>query len=179
MYSIYEIKGVKIGCTRSDEFKTRQRNQRKKGKMTVLEEHTCIYKASDRERELQSEKGYRVDTVPYWYVTTKMLERSRAPEVVAKRESKKDKAYYERRTKNTDYTARNNPLRNQKAQAHRQTPIVGISPEGKILKFKGIGAAARKLTKQTGIYFERINIASCVNPKQSQKTHRGYTFKHA
>jgi predicted RNA-binding Zn-ribbon protein involved in translation (DUF1610 family) len=32
----------------------------------ILEEHTCIYKVSDREIELQKEYGYKVDKIPYW-----------------------------------------------------------------------------------------------------------------
>ena len=32
----------------------------------VLEEHTDIYKVSDREIELQREYGYKVDTILYW-----------------------------------------------------------------------------------------------------------------
>ena len=72
MYQIYEISGVKIGCTREDQFKTRQHRQKDKGQMIILEEHTCIYEASKRERELQAEKGYPIDSKPY-YVTAKMV----------------------------------------------------------------------------------------------------------
>ena len=32
----------------------------------VLEEHTNVYKVSDREMELQREYGYPVDKIPYW-----------------------------------------------------------------------------------------------------------------
>jgi hypothetical protein len=32
----------------------------------ILEEHTCIYKVSDREIELQKEYGYTIDPVLYW-----------------------------------------------------------------------------------------------------------------
>ena len=32
----------------------------------VLEEHTDIYKVSDREIQLQKEYGYKVDRIPYW-----------------------------------------------------------------------------------------------------------------
>jgi hypothetical protein len=32
----------------------------------ILEVHTDIYVASDREMELQREYGYRVDRIPYW-----------------------------------------------------------------------------------------------------------------
>ncbi len=32
----------------------------------IIEEHTCIKKASERERDLQRMNGYPVDTMPYW-----------------------------------------------------------------------------------------------------------------
>ena len=32
----------------------------------ILETHTCIYKVSDREIELQKEYGYKVDKILYW-----------------------------------------------------------------------------------------------------------------
>jgi hypothetical protein len=34
--------------------------------LILLETHTCIYKASEREIELQKEYGYPVDHTPYW-----------------------------------------------------------------------------------------------------------------
>jgi hypothetical protein len=43
----------------------------------ILEEHTCIYKVSDREIELQKEYGYKVDTVLYWKSTQDREARSR------------------------------------------------------------------------------------------------------
>jgi hypothetical protein len=64
MYYIYEIPGVKIGCTESIKF--RQQAQRHKGEMIILEQHEDIMVASSRERELQKEKGYKVDYVPYY-----------------------------------------------------------------------------------------------------------------
>ncbi len=69
MYYIYEIPGVKIGCT--VHIKGRQRKQRHKGEMIILEQHEDIMVASNREIELQREKGYPVDKTPYWKVTEK------------------------------------------------------------------------------------------------------------
>jgi hypothetical protein len=64
-YYIYEIKGIKVGCTNN--LTKRQQTQLDKGKMVLLETHTSIDKASDRERELQLEKGYPVDKYTYKY----------------------------------------------------------------------------------------------------------------
>ena len=120
MYSIYEIKGVKIGCTRTDEFKTRQHCQRKKGKMTLLEEYTCIYKASDRERELQAEKGYKVDTNPYWYTVTVQQKLSKLPKA------------------------------KERQAAKTRKPIIAKSKEGTITRFISTNHAGRALGIRAG-----------------------------
>jgi hypothetical protein len=62
-YYIYHIPGVKIGC--SDKPSRRVKSQ---GYIDfeILEEHECIYKASDREIELQKQYGYLVDKILYW-----------------------------------------------------------------------------------------------------------------
>ena len=67
MYSIYHIPGVKIGCT--DNVKKRVKVQGYNN-YKILEEHTDIYEASDREIDLQKQYGYKVDTIPYWQTVT-------------------------------------------------------------------------------------------------------------
>ena len=59
-YYIYEIPGVKVGCT--TDMERRQKQQRDKGKMILLESYTDIDRATEREKELQAKKGYRVDS---------------------------------------------------------------------------------------------------------------------
>jgi hypothetical protein len=63
MYKIYHIPRVKIGCTTNVDYRVKQQGFRK---YEVLETHDDVYKASEREIELQKEYGYNVDTVPYW-----------------------------------------------------------------------------------------------------------------
>ena len=62
-YYIYHIPTIKIGCTS-------QLNKRMSDQgftdWEILEEHTDIYVASDREIELQKEYGLPVDKSPYW-----------------------------------------------------------------------------------------------------------------
>jgi len=58
MYYIYHIPGVKIGCTKN--LKSRIRVQGF-NEYEILEEHTDINVASDRERQLQTKYGYQVD----------------------------------------------------------------------------------------------------------------------
>ena len=63
-YYIYEIPGVKIGCT----WNVERRVEKAQGytNYKILEQHTDIYEASRREIELQKKYGYPVDRKPYW-----------------------------------------------------------------------------------------------------------------
>jgi hypothetical protein len=61
MYYIYEIPGVKIGCTQDP----KDRKRKQEGTYIILEQHEDIMVASSREIELQKEKGYPVDKSPY------------------------------------------------------------------------------------------------------------------
>ena len=82
MYTIYEVPGDKIGCT--VDFLRRKHELRKKGKARILEVHTDIYEASEREVTLQKEYGYRVDKNPYWYVVLVQVPKAHQPESIAK-----------------------------------------------------------------------------------------------
>ena len=62
-YYIYHIPGVKIGCTNQIEQRIKDQGF---NDYELLETHTDIYKASDREQELQKEYGYTVDRAPYY-----------------------------------------------------------------------------------------------------------------
>jgi hypothetical protein len=73
IYYIYHIPNFKwkdgsigkIGCT--DELTTRMKRQHA-SEYEVLETHSDIYIASQREIELQKQYGYPVDNKPYWEV---------------------------------------------------------------------------------------------------------------
>ena len=62
-YYIYHIPGVKIGCSNQPEYRV---NKQGYTYFEILEKHSDIYKASEREIELQKEYGYDIDTVPYY-----------------------------------------------------------------------------------------------------------------
>ena len=62
-YFIYEVPGVKIGCTTNP--KHRIEEEQGFHNWIILEEHTDIVLASEREIQLQKEKGYKVDSRPY------------------------------------------------------------------------------------------------------------------
>ena len=63
MYSIYHIKGVKIGVSTQPDIRVERQGYTD---FEILETHTDIYKVSEREIELQKEYGYSVDQVPYY-----------------------------------------------------------------------------------------------------------------
>lgn len=62
MYYIYHIPRVKIGCTQNPNNRIKQQT---KGDYEILETHTDIDVASEREIELQKQYGYKVDTSNY------------------------------------------------------------------------------------------------------------------
>ena len=67
-YKIYHIPGVKIGCSIDPKSRVRKQGYTD---YEILEEHTDIHIASDREIELQEEYGYGRDNKPY-YMTVAM-----------------------------------------------------------------------------------------------------------
>lgn len=74
-YYIYHINGVKIGCTSQIEKRMYVQGFTN---YEILEEHTDIYLASDREIELQKQYGYPVDTKPYYLNASMVLARDQA-----------------------------------------------------------------------------------------------------
>jgi len=64
MYYIYHIPGIKIGCT----TKHPEKRVKEQGYIDyeVLEEHTDLYIASNREIELQKQYNYPVDNTPFY-----------------------------------------------------------------------------------------------------------------
>jgi hypothetical protein len=65
----------KIGTTSTLERRIKEQGQTE---YEILEEHTCIYKVSDRELELQKEYGYKVDTTPYYKTINAHTKESRS-----------------------------------------------------------------------------------------------------
>ena len=64
IHKIYHIPGIKIGCThRKVSVRVKEQGY---NEFEVLEEHTCKYVASKREKELQKQYGYRTDGPHYW-----------------------------------------------------------------------------------------------------------------
>ena len=61
-YYIYHIKGKKIGCTKNPSNRIKQQTC---DDYEILEIHTDIDIASDREMQLQKQYGYKIDTSTY------------------------------------------------------------------------------------------------------------------
>jgi hypothetical protein len=72
MYYIYHIPGVKIGCSKSIESRIKSQ---KFSHYEILETHTDIFVASNRELKLQKQYGYPVDRIPYW-MSLKRIEKA-------------------------------------------------------------------------------------------------------
>ena len=62
----------KIGVAKDIEVRFKNYKTQNLSDWKVLEEHTCKFKVSNREMELQKEYGYPIDSIPYW----RMLEMS-------------------------------------------------------------------------------------------------------
>ncbi len=160
MYYIYEIKGVKIGCTKNFEF--RQRVQRDKGEMVVLESHINIEDATRRERELQVEKGYPVDDKDY--ITMNKIGAIGRANVT--------KASIEQRVANTDYSVSTRGLRDVWESKKKKVKVT--DKQGNIVGiWLGLNVAARQL----GV--DKANAATCANPKYKYpKSVKGYVFEY-
>ena len=62
-YYVYHVPGIKIGCT--SDLNKRMKDQGFTN-WEILENHTDIYIASEREIELQKQYGYKIDSCLYW-----------------------------------------------------------------------------------------------------------------
>jgi len=97
IYYIYEIIGVKIGCTKQEllvRFKQNVKAYARKGidisdkEIVLLETHTIKAEASRREKILQAEKGYPVDINNYMLTTKNSRTVCQTPQAIKKRVSK-------------------------------------------------------------------------------------------
>ena len=62
MYYIYHIPSVKIGCSTQPKQRVKRQGY---SNFEILEVHTDIDLATKRERELQKQYGYKIDTATY------------------------------------------------------------------------------------------------------------------
>jgi len=154
MYYIYEIKGVKIGCT--TDIQRRQKEQLSKGKMILLETHTNIEQASKRERQLQEEKGYRVDSNTFSHSVNNAKTVCHSKEAIKKRESKQNKIEISR---------------------GRQRGIIAIDViSNSVYTFTGLGVMKRWMEDK---HKHKFNLSGVYGNMKGKNNHyKGYRYKY-
>lgn len=166
VYTIYEVIGhSKIGCT--DDFEARVGQHTKKygvskDQIKILEKHTDIYLASDRERELQRSNGYPLDKQPYWYVVQVKLPKTKTESAKKKRVesmgSFRDKQIHRAKT-----------IKVFKVKLKRIGSYTQIVKKTYYKTIKGVAETARQLG-----FKHCIGVSRVLN--NTAKSYKGYTF---
>jgi hypothetical protein len=166
-YYIYHILGVKIGVSKN--VKIRVRNQ-KYTNYEILESYNDIYEVSYREKELQKQYGYKVDTSYYWETVEAQ---SKIPR--------------EARVKGGKHAAKINGNRQgliNAANGHMERmlkktiqkcskPIVQYDENGNFIReWPSSAMAARELG------LDKSSICRTCNPNNPQLTSGGFVFKY-
>ena len=193
MYSIYHIVGIKIGCSTQVVKRIKEQGF---NNFEILEEHTDIYVASDREMDLQKQYGYKVDNIPYWQSAQRL--RKNASFKSAQKgglkggKTSKELGHIQRAQKigcslggkvGGKITGKINgrlavesgrvKLMAQKAKEKLSIPLIAIKiSDNSEIYYTSQSEAARKLNMHS----------SCINVilrGGKQKTSKGYTFRYA
>ena len=130
-------------------------------KWEVLEEHTDIYKVSDREIELQKEYQYKVDVIPYWKTATKIsTKESRIRGGLTSGKQNVESGHLAR-ARNLSKLAHN----------HRRKRIIQFDLSGNFIKeWESLNECSRKLVISKG------HISNICNGKG--KIAKGFFFKY-
>jgi hypothetical protein len=177
---IYHIFGKKIGVT-SNVVRRMKEQGIKEGEYEVLEEHTNAKTASDKERKLQEQHGYRVDNIPYWK-TLRNNKKAHTPEAIAKRIANTD---YKARTTNTDFKTRSSNTDYKTVSAKRTAntdyKAKAIKCEKSVLQFDKQGNFIKQWDsiKKASVVVNGCDgsIGNCL--KGRCKTSGGYIWKYA
>ena len=177
-YYIYHIKGVKIGCSVNPKLRV---NKQGYTEFEILEEHTDIDIASNREIELQKEYGYTLDCTTYTQ-SVECGKVGRLNNTNWKLQGKRNvdngwiKEFQQRsviaRT-GTKHSAEAKEKMRLKAIGRKNKPTVGVlvydKEDNLVNKFDSITDAAKTLNLGGG------NISSAISGKL--KTYGGYKFR--
>jgi hypothetical protein len=168
LYSIYHLpnyvwtgihKGKigKIGCSKNG--LGRPTSQMKEGDtFEILEQHTCIEKASDREIELQEQYGYPVDKKRYSDIQG-FIKKGNSPEARGKAITNTD---FKTKTENTDWS--------NMADLY-SVAILQYLKDGTFIKeWKSLSEASRSLN------IPASNMCSCL--KGRYKTAGGFVWRY-
>ena len=169
-YYIYHIKGKKIGCTQNPKKRIKDQGFIN---YEILEEHTDIYLASDREIELQKEWGYKIDKVPYWKTikmpTTESCRKGGNSNVI----NGTGYCNFKSRSKAGKIGGKICVQNGHMDMLHqnRKRPIIQMDKLGNyIAEFISIVEASIKLNTSASLI-----VKVC---KGKRKTHSGFTFKY-
>jgi len=159
IYYIYHIIGKKIGCTSQPKKRIKRQGFHN---YEILEQHTDIIVASDRERELQKEYGYKVDGKPYWQTLQMPTTESRKRGGKTNVESGRMSALNQRNIDSGHMS---------RLHQSNQIPIIQMDKLGNPIKeFPSARIAGDVL------HLRRNHITQCCTG--NLKTHGGFTFKH-
>lgn len=165
MYYIYEIPGVKIGCTQ--DMERRQKEQRDKGKMVLLETHTNIEDASRRERELQLTKGYSVDISNYALAVRNSNTVCQTPQAIKKRVFKFKEQH---RVKGWGKEL----IKVYKASVLREGSFWKTYKGDYIGTYEGIDSIVKQFNLR-----HRQGVSNVLRKLNGAKSYRGFTFEYA
>lgn len=156
MYYIYHIPGVKIGCSNQPKERVEKQGYTE---FEILESHSDIYIASDREIELQKQYGYKVDKNPYYL-------------------SKNNRKVW---SKSDSDKGRETMIKNgffkewyKKGNSARIRPVAKFDLNDNLIEtYSSVADAARSINRKgyTSI------ICGCCNNKKGRKSYMGYKWK--
>ena len=177
MYYIYEIPGVKVGCTNNIErrmYTNAKKYSVSREDYIILEEHTCIEEATRREEELSREKGYGWDGSPYLHMYNNA---KKYRHLAYTKESKKKRIASNTGKKRTkEFKEKLSRAKTGVKIGHvksKMRAIYLIHPDSTKEYFDGAVLACEKYNLKT------VGINHCLNPNMIQKTHKGYRFEYA
>lgn len=160
MYYIYHIPGIKIGCSKNPKHRVKQQGYTE---FEILETHTDIEIASERELLLQKEYGLRVDYNTY----DKSVQGYSIEKVIKAGSIGAKKRWSENRDKELQKGLNGNKIVKEKYSKE----ILQFDLDNKFIKeWKGIKEAARTLN------IKSPNLSATLNGRQ--KTCGGFIWKY-
>lgn len=165
-YYIYHIPGVKIGCTNN--IKNRFRRYDVDIKYEILETHSDIYIASEREIELQKQYGYKVDTVRYWKVVATW-----GGDIETKKRNGKlaSSRYSKENGMNALKSGQWESVKHLGAEVQKKPILVFDAKTNEFIsEYSSLSEASNKLNV--------LSSGICNVAKGNNKTYKGYIFKY-
>jgi hypothetical protein len=162
-YYIYHIEGVKIGCSTQPNKRV---NNQGYSEYTILETYDDIITASIRERELQKEYGYKVDSSDY-YKQMKMVNAASKPSI--RKKAIKNTNQKERAIKAIETCNKLNWHWNKEGK--KNMPVLQYDKNGNFIKeYASIKLASECIGVSKGF----ITMVC----KGKRKTAKGFTFNY-